>query len=82
MDHPVVDSFNRIKNESQVIFQAKMQAKIFFNLIGPQQPHDGNHDHGQDDHDNHHVHVARKMRSSARAILLNPDGLDARWQVL
>ena len=56
-----------------------MQAKIFFNLIGPQQPHDGNQDHDQDDH---HVHVARKMRSSARAILLNPDGLDARWQVL
>ena len=31
--------------------------------------HDGRHDH--DDHP-----AARKMRSSARAILLNPDGLD------
>ena len=30
---------------------------------------------GRHDHDEHHA--VRKMRSSARAILLNPDGLDA-----
>ena len=32
------------------------------------------HNKQHDEHD--HLHVARKMRSSARAILLNPDGLD------